>query len=98
MNVGFIGLGNMGSGIAANILQAGNAVTVYNRTPSKAEPLAARGAKIAGSIADACRGEAVVTMLANDDAVERVVFGEGGVLSSLSKGAMHVSSSTISLV
>ena len=97
MQVGFIGLGQMGSGIAANILQAGNAVTVYNRTRSKAEPLAARGAKIASSIADVCRGEAVFTMLANDEAVERVVFGEGGVLGSLSKGATHVSSSTISV-
>lgn len=97
MQVGFIGLGQMGSGIATNILQAGNAVTVYNRTRSKAEPLAARGAKIASSVADACRGEAVFTMLANDDAVERVVFGEGGVLGSLSTGATHVSSSTISV-
>jgi 3-hydroxyisobutyrate dehydrogenase-like beta-hydroxyacid dehydrogenase len=97
MQVGFIGLGNMGAAIAANLLQAGNSVTVYNRTRAKAEPLAARGAKIADQIADACQGEAVFTMLANDDAVERVVFGKDGLLASLSKGATHVSSSTISV-
>ncbi len=97
MQVGFIGLGQMGSGIAANLLQAGNAVTVYNRTRAKAEPLAASGAKIAESVADACKGDVVFTMLANDDAVEGVVWGEGGVLASLAKGGIHVSSSTISV-
>jgi 3-hydroxyisobutyrate dehydrogenase-like beta-hydroxyacid dehydrogenase len=97
MQVGFIGLGRMGSGIAANLLQAGHAVTVYNRTRAKAEPLAARGATIAATPADACKGDAVFTMLANDAAVEGVVFGEGGILASLPQGATHVSSSTISV-
>jgi len=97
MQVGFIGLGRMGSGIAANLLQAGHKVTVYNRTRAKAQPLGERGAKIADSVADACKGDAVMTMLANDDAVERVVFGDGGVLASLPKGSTHVSSSTISV-
>jgi 3-hydroxyisobutyrate dehydrogenase-like beta-hydroxyacid dehydrogenase len=97
MNVGFIGLGHMGAGMAANMLRAGHRVTVYNRTPAKAEALVARGAQGAVSISDACRGEAVVTMLANDDAVASVVFGDGGVIDCLSAGALHVSSSTISL-
>jgi 3-hydroxyisobutyrate dehydrogenase-like beta-hydroxyacid dehydrogenase len=97
MNVGFIGLGRMGAGMAANLLKAGHEVTVYNRTPVKADALAARGAKRADSIAAACRGDAVVTMLADDEAVEKVVLGRGGIVDSLSAGALHVSSSTISI-
>jgi 3-hydroxyisobutyrate dehydrogenase-like beta-hydroxyacid dehydrogenase len=97
MKVGFIGLGHMGRGMAANLLKAGHEVTVYNRTPAKAEALAALGAKIADEVADACHGAAVMTMLANDQAVEDVVFGYGGVLAHLPKGAIHISSSTISV-
>jgi 3-hydroxyisobutyrate dehydrogenase-like beta-hydroxyacid dehydrogenase len=97
MKVGLIGLGQMGSGIAQNILKAGHELTVYNRTRTKAEALASQGAKVAGSIADACRGDAVMTMLADDAAVEGVVYAEGGVLDTLPKGATHISSSTISV-
>jgi len=97
MNVGFIGLGRMGTGMAATLLRAGHCVTVYNRTPGKAEPLIAQGAKAASTVADACRGDAVVTMLANDDAVADIVLGKDGVVESLSAGALHVSSSTISV-
>lgn len=97
MKVGFIGLGHMGAGMAANLLAAGHQVTVYNRTPAKAEGLIAKGAKPAANIADACRGDAVVTMLANDEAVESVVLGRGGLIASLQTGALHVSSSTISV-
>jgi 3-hydroxyisobutyrate dehydrogenase-like beta-hydroxyacid dehydrogenase len=97
MRVGFIGLGRMGSGMAASLLAAGHEVTVFNRTPGKAEALAAKGAKVAASIAEACRGEAVFTMLSNDEAVESVVFGDGGILASLPKNAIHISSSTISV-
>jgi 3-hydroxyisobutyrate dehydrogenase-like beta-hydroxyacid dehydrogenase len=59
--------------------------------------LVTKGAKAAGSIADACRGDAVITMLANDEAVENVVLGRDGVITNLSLGALHVSSSTISV-
>ncbi|MGC1863283.1 MAG: NAD(P)-dependent oxidoreductase [Methylocystis sp.] len=97
MHVGFIGLGRMGAGMAANLLKAGHQVTVYNRTAARAEALVARGAKAVASISEACRGEAVITMLANDNAVESIVLGDGGVLASLSAGAIHVSSSTISV-
>ena len=97
MKVGFIGLGHMGAGMAANLLKAGHEVSVYNRTPGKADQLIAQGATAAASVADACRGAAVITMLANDQAVEEVVFGDGGVLASLPPGAIHVSSSTISV-
>jgi 3-hydroxyisobutyrate dehydrogenase-like beta-hydroxyacid dehydrogenase len=97
MKVGFIGLGHMGAGMAANLLKAGHEVTVFNRTLDKAEFLVREGAREAGTIADACRGDAVFTMLANDDAVEVVALGEDGILKSLRAGAIHVSSSTISV-
>ena len=97
MKVGFIGLGHMGAGMAANLLKAGHDVTVYNRTRTKVEALVAQGAKAAASVSDACRGEAVITMLANDDAVESVVFSDGGIIGSLPAGAPHISSSTISV-
>ena len=97
MKVGFIGLGHMGVGMAANLLKASQNVIVYNRTPTKVEALVARGAKAAASVSDACGGDAVMTMLADDNAVERVVFDDGGVISSLPVGAIHISSSTISV-
>ncbi|MBV8346970.1 MAG: NAD(P)-dependent oxidoreductase [Mycolicibacterium sp.] len=95
MDIGFIGLGQMGAGMAANLIKAGHNVTVYNRSRDKMEPLVRDGARAAETVADACRGEVVFTMLANDAAVEAVTFGDG-ILASLSKGAAHVSSSTIS--
>jgi 3-hydroxyisobutyrate dehydrogenase-like beta-hydroxyacid dehydrogenase len=97
MRVGFIGLGRMGAAMAANLIKARHEVTVYNRSPEKAGPLVALGATAATRIADACGGEAVVTMLADDHAVESVVFGEGGIGATLSPGAVHVSCSTISV-
>jgi 3-hydroxyisobutyrate dehydrogenase-like beta-hydroxyacid dehydrogenase len=97
MKVGFIGLGNMGSGMAASLLKAGNEVAVYNRTPAKAQALVDQGARLAQKIADACHGDAVFTMLADDTALEAVVFGDQGVLASLSKNAIHISASTISV-
>lgn len=97
MKVGFIGLGNMGAAMAANLLKAGHDVTVYNRTASKADDLVKQGARRAAQIADACKGEAIMTMLADDHALESLVFGEGGITRSLGKGAIHVSLSTISV-
>jgi 3-hydroxyisobutyrate dehydrogenase-like beta-hydroxyacid dehydrogenase len=97
MKVGFIGLGHMGAGMAANLLKASHEVTVYNRTRARAEALVEGGAKEAATIADACRGDAVFTMLANDNVVEAVVFGEDGILKRLPAGAIHISSSTISV-
>jgi len=97
MKVGFVGLGKMGSGMAASLLKAGHEVVVHNRTPAKAQALVDQGARFAPKIADACKGDAVFTMLADDSALESVVFGDGGVLTSLGKGAIHISSSTISV-
>ena len=96
MKVGFIGLGNMGSAMASSLLKAGHDVTAYNRTASKAQPLVDQGAKYARQIADACHGDAVITMLADDAALESVAFADGGILQTLHKGAVHISSSTIS--
>jgi 3-hydroxyisobutyrate dehydrogenase-like beta-hydroxyacid dehydrogenase len=97
MDIGFIGLGNMGSGMASNLLAAGHRVTAYNRSQDKVDALAEHGAHPARTVAEACGGEAVVSMLANDAAVEAVTFGADGILASLATGAVHVSSSTISV-
>src|SRR5580698_3116183 len=97
METGLIGLGKMGSGIAKNLLRAGHRVTVYNRTRSRAEALLSDGAVVAGSVAEACRGEVVLTMVADDAALEGFEFGENGILASLPRGSVHVSLSTISV-
>jgi 3-hydroxyisobutyrate dehydrogenase-like beta-hydroxyacid dehydrogenase len=87
----------MGSGMARNLLRAGHEAAVYNRTPEKANALARDGARVAVSPADACRDcDAALTMLADDHAVESVVFGENGIAGALPKTAIHVSQSTIS--
>lgn len=97
MDVGFIGLGNMGAGMAANLIEAGHDVTVYNRSPAKVNALARHGARPARSVAEACRGPVVMTMLADDDAVAGVAFGDDGIIASAPRGAVHISSSTISV-
>lgn len=97
MHIGFIGLGNMGSGMAANLLKAGHAVTAYNRSPAKVDALAQQGATPARTVADACHDEVVQTMLADDDAVEHVTLGPDGIVASLPAGGTHISSSTISV-
>jgi 3-hydroxyisobutyrate dehydrogenase-like beta-hydroxyacid dehydrogenase len=97
MKVGFIGLGNMGTGMAANLIKAGHEITVYNRTAAKMQALIAQGARAAANAAEACRGDAVITMLSDDGAVEGIAFGDKGVISGLGKGAIHISMSTISV-
>jgi 3-hydroxyisobutyrate dehydrogenase-like beta-hydroxyacid dehydrogenase len=97
MNVGFIGLGRMGAAMAGRLVQAGHEVTVYNRTPEKVRALVDLGARLAARVPDACRGEAVITMLADDGAVEDVVFGQRGLVRGLGPGAVHISMSTISV-
>lgn len=97
MRIGFIGLGNMGSAMAANLVAAGHEVTAYNRSSGRTAALAERGATAAATVAAACRGDAVISMLADDAAVEAVTFGDEGIVASLPPGAIHVSSSTISV-
>ncbi len=98
MNVGFIGLGNMGSGMARNLIKAGHSLTVYNRTRSRAEELRPLGATVVTTPAEAASGvQVLITMLADDDAVENSLFGPGRALQSLPAGSVHISMSTISV-
>jgi 3-hydroxyisobutyrate dehydrogenase-like beta-hydroxyacid dehydrogenase len=87
----------MGAGMAANLVKAGHEVTVFNRSRAKTDPVVALGAKAAATVAEACQGDVVMTMLANDEAVESVVYDKEGVLASLAEGAIHISASTISV-
>lgn len=95
MQVGWIGLGNMGLVMAARVLEAGHDLTLYNRSSAKAAALVERGARLAASPAEAAASELVVTMLA-DDAALCDVLGPGGALAAMPASAVHVSMSTIS--
>ena len=98
MRIGFAGLGLMGSAIAANILEGGFDLAVWNRSPGKTGELVAAGAKAAASpraLAADC--DIVLTMLADDGALEAVLAGEDGLLAGLPSGALHVSLSTIAV-
>lgn len=98
MKIGFLGLGQMGAPMARRLLAAGHEVTVWNRTAERAEPLAAEGARIVDTPAQAVHeNEAVLTMLFDDAAHESVIFGRNGVLEALTPGIVHVSHSTISV-
>jgi 3-hydroxyisobutyrate dehydrogenase-like beta-hydroxyacid dehydrogenase len=97
MKIGFIGLGQMGSAMAANLVKAGHDVAVFNRNPEKSRPLLELGAHQAASIADACTGEAVITMLADDAAAVQIALSDGGIVGKLRRGAIHISMSTISV-
>jgi 3-hydroxyisobutyrate dehydrogenase-like beta-hydroxyacid dehydrogenase len=98
MQIGFIGLGAMGSAIARNLLDSGHALHVFNRTPAAAEPLRLAGASVAASAAQAAAAADVVfTMVADDAAAKAVTFGEAGLLAGLKPGALHISMSTISV-
>jgi 3-hydroxyisobutyrate dehydrogenase-like beta-hydroxyacid dehydrogenase len=98
MNIAFIGLGNMGSAMATNLLKAGHTLTVYNRSRARADALKSMGARAASTPGEAAAGaEVAITMLADDHAVESVVFDKGNILDSLPPDAIHVSMSTISV-
>jgi 3-hydroxyisobutyrate dehydrogenase-like beta-hydroxyacid dehydrogenase len=98
MNIAFIGLGNMGSAMATNLLKAGHTLSVYNRTRTRADALKPLGARVASTPGEAAAGaEIAITMLADDHALESVVFGKGNILDSLPPNAIHVSMSTISV-
>jgi 3-hydroxyisobutyrate dehydrogenase-like beta-hydroxyacid dehydrogenase len=94
-NVAFLGLGKMGSPMAANIAKAGFELTVYNRTPEKLQPLLALGARAARSARDAAqRADAVVTNLMDDASVRAVVDGAEGLIAGLPAGAIHIGTTT----
>jgi 3-hydroxyisobutyrate dehydrogenase-like beta-hydroxyacid dehydrogenase len=95
MKLGFCGLGQMGRGMAANLIKAGHEVRLYNRSADKAEGL---GGIVAATPAEAAQdAEVVFTMLAHDAALREVAFGEHGFIAALPAGAIHVSCSTISV-
>jgi 3-hydroxyisobutyrate dehydrogenase-like beta-hydroxyacid dehydrogenase len=97
MNIGFIGLGNMGSAIAGRLLQAGHALRVWNRSAEPARRLAERGAQVAATAEEAFRGDVVFSML-SDDEVTRSVLVDSGVLARATPGetCLHVNMATIS--
>jgi 3-hydroxyisobutyrate dehydrogenase-like beta-hydroxyacid dehydrogenase len=98
MKIGFLGLGQMGSGMAGNLLRAGHEVAVWNRSPQKAKPLVAQGAVSARTPREAAsQRDIVMSMLGDDAALEQVVLGNDGLLEGLARGALHISSSTIAV-
>ena len=98
MKVGFIGLGRMGSAMARRLIDGKHDVGVYNRSADKLKPLTDAGAKALDSIkAAATYGDAVFTMLADDAALEQVLFGHDGVFEGLPRGALHIAASTIAV-
>ena len=98
MKLGFVGLGSMGVAMAELLLAQGHQLFVYNRTHQKAQPLHEAGARLCATPGEAAReAEVVISMLADDAAVEAVTFGESGILAELRPSAVHVSCSTISV-
>jgi 3-hydroxyisobutyrate dehydrogenase-like beta-hydroxyacid dehydrogenase len=97
MKVGFVGIGRMGEVMAAKILDGGHTVTVYNRSPGKTDALAKKGAKVAGDLAGAAKGQDVVITMVSDDAAIRSVTHDQGLLNALDAGAVHVTMGTHSV-
>jgi len=94
--IGFLGLGNMGQGMALSLIEKGFSLRVWNRSAGKAEPLVARGATSAGRPEEAVEpGGIVVSMLADDNAVSELFAPGGPLLSRLGPGGLHISMSTI---
>src|SRR5512138_2944356 len=95
--IAFIGLGRMGHGMAGRYLDAGFEVAVWNRSKAKAEDLIARGARWASSPADAAKGaDAVVTMVADDEASRSVWLGKDGAAAAMKPGSLAIECSTVS--
>ncbi|MFO0561530.1 MAG: NAD(P)-dependent oxidoreductase [Polyangiales bacterium] len=96
MHVAFLGLGTMGAPMARRLIAAGYSLTVFNRTPSRAAPFAALGARVARSPAEAVVGaEVVCTMLADPAALAAVCDGPEGILSSIAPGSVFIELSTV---
>jgi 3-hydroxyisobutyrate dehydrogenase-like beta-hydroxyacid dehydrogenase len=96
MDIGVVGLGAMGKGVAGRLIKAGHRVKVWNRSPGPAQAMAAEGATLCANAAEAAASEALVSMLAND-AAYREVFLAGGVLDGCPNGALHINMATISV-
>src|SRR5256885_7939053 len=91
MKIGFIGLGRMGAAMAANLVRAAHDVTVFNRSPEKRRALLELGAREAGSVADACHGELIITMLADDTAAADVPSAKHGIPPTPPQGPLPLS-------
>ena len=96
MKVGFLGLGSMGIAMARNLMKAGHDVLAWNRSPGATETLVREGATGAATPLEAVRADAVVSMLANDEAV-RTVFLTDGALDAMASTTVHVNCATISI-
>jgi 3-hydroxyisobutyrate dehydrogenase-like beta-hydroxyacid dehydrogenase len=95
MNVGFIGLGRMGKGMASRIQGAGHDLAVYDAVREATAPFAAAGARVASSVADVCKGrDVIITMLVEDATVREVTLETAGIRDSLSPGAIHLAMGT----
>ena len=97
MKVGFIGLGAMGSGMATRLVEGKHEVLVWNRSSGPAEDLVKRGARRVSNPHDAFAADAVITMLADDDAVRGVVLANDTLQRVANKKLVHVNSSTVSV-
>ena len=95
-SIGWIGLGRMGEAMVKRLLKAGHGVSVWNRTRSKAEPLAAEGATIADVRQDLAACKIVFTMVSTTDDLKQVLFGAGGLVAGSSKPKVVVDCSSIS--
>ena len=94
--VAFVGLGAMGARMARRLLDAGNRLVVWNRTPAKAEPLAAAGATVASTPAGAARDvDVVITMVSDPGALRDVTSGDDGVIAGLGSSATLIEMSTV---
>src|SRR3954468_14507361 len=96
MQIGLIGLGNMGAGLARNLMKGGHDLIVWNRSPGPVEALVAEGATRAENPGDAFQAEVTLSMLSQDEAIEEVVVASGA-LDAAKTGAIHVNLSTVSV-
>ena len=97
MKTAFLAVGKMGGAIARHLVKGGEDLTVWNRTPARAEALAREGARSAKTAAEAVAGADVVFTMPMDDASLEEILNKDGVLDALHKGAIHVSLSTLSV-
>ena len=96
MKIGFIGLGNLGTPIAENLLEANESLLIYNRTTSKAEALISKGGRVAKSVQEVAQQSDIVFSIVSDDmALKDVTLGTNGIIANLKKGGIHISLSTI---
>ena len=96
MRIGFLGLGNMGSAMAANLLKGGHQLRVWNRSPAAAAKFAGKGAEAVATPAEAFDADVVFTMLADDEALREILL-DSGLLDRLAPPLIHVNMATISV-